>query len=306
MDPLRASLTALGTSLMRAVHTRYDRPLIAVDPFGDKLVAPMERDLMRERAIQMLTAEQQAQVRAIADPDATLTQALRLNPAYASILVRMRYTEDCLQAAIATGVAQYVIVGAGMDTFAWRYPQLAESVEVFEVDHPATQGLKRERLTAAGLTPPANLHFVSADLESEELADALGAAGYRNQTPAFFSMLGTTPFLTQTANLKTFTGIARCTVAGSELVLDYIEPEALSRERGAAETARIAAEQAKTSEPWVCGFGPQRLAAELSAIGLTVVEDLDPDTLQERYCSGRSDALHVAPHAHLARARRAD
>lgn len=304
MDPLRASLTALGTSLMRAVHTRYDRPLIAEDSFGDRLVSPMERDLMRERAIQMLTDDQRAHVKALADPDAALTQALRLNPAYASILVRTRFAEDCLSQAMAGGVAQYVIVGAGMDSFAWRHPDLAERLQVFEVDHPATQGLKRDRLAAAGLSVPSNLHFAAADLESERLGDVLDSVGYHRHTPALFSMLGTTPFLTPSANSTTFTGIAACAASGSELVLDYIEPEALSPERGAAETTRIATEQAKTSEPWICGFEPQRLSEQLEAIGLRVVEDLDPETLQQRYCSGRADALRVAPHAHLLRAQR--
>jgi methyltransferase (TIGR00027 family) len=289
---------------MRAVHTHYDQPLIFADPYGDQLVSAMERELMRERAIQMLDDGQQARVRAIANADAALVQALRLNPAYASVLVRARFTEDCLQAAIAAGVAQYVLVGAGMDTFAWRRPDLDQKVTVFEVDHPATQGLKRDRLAAAGLTPPPNLRFVAADLEFDKLADVLAAAGYRPAAAAFFSMLGTTPFLTRAANLTTFTAIAEVAAAGSELVLDYIEPAALSAERGAAETTRIAAEQAKTSEPWVCGFEPRVLAAELGAVGLPVVEDLAPQTLQERYLSGRSDALRVAPHAHLARARR--
>jgi methyltransferase (TIGR00027 family) len=125
--------------------------------------------------------------------------------------VRSRYAEDELSKAIERGVAQYVILGAGLDSFAYRRRDLAEVIHVFEVDYPATQAWKQARLRTLGITLPSNLTFIPIDFEKQALADALRAGGYRAEKPAFFSWLGVTEYLTEEACLtdKTIEGHSR-------------------------------------------------------------------------------------------------
>src|SRR5262249_1989782 len=142
MNQARASQTALATSLMRALHTRFDRPVLIHDDWGERLVLPAERDAFVTRALAGLSAAKRAQLEALASSEAILYTLLRNRPIYASVILRTRYTEEKLQAAVARGVRQYVILGAGMDSFGLRQPDFARGVNVFEVDHPAGQERK--------------------------------------------------------------------------------------------------------------------------------------------------------------------
>ena len=189
-----------------------------------------------------------------------------------------------------------------MDSFALRRPELGERLHVFELDHPATQALKRERLSAAGLATPPNLHFVPVDLEREPLDEPLARAGYALGAPAFVACLGVTPFLTRAANLQLLGGIAAVAASGSEVVFDYLEADAFDA-RAAAEVSRTRTERARSDEPWVSGFDPQGLPDALATAGLELIEDLTPAAAETRYCAGRPDGLRMIAHAHLACAR---
>jgi methyltransferase (TIGR00027 family) len=299
----RASVTALATSLIRAVHTRCDTPTIMVDPYAERLVTDAERSVLLDQLARMLKPERQEEIRAITDRAQALDVTVRANPAYAAVLVRARYTEDLLAAAVGRGVRQYVLIGAGMDTFAFRRRELAGRLQVFEIDHPATQAMKRQRLNDAGLEPPSNLHFVAADLETESVAEALSRAPYTPSEPGFFAALGVTHYLTREANLDLLRAIGRYAAPGSEVVFDYLDRDAFTPDRASDDAKRLAAERAKSDEPWVSGFDPQRLAADLSSTGLALIEDLGAEAVQARYCAGRADGLCVTAHVHLAHAR---
>lgn len=304
MEANRASLSALATCLLRAVHARCDRSPLVVDPYGDVLLTAAERALLFERFLLMLAPEAQAEIRAVADPERALERAARATPAYAGVLVRARYTEEQLDAAVAAGVRQYVIVGAGMDTFALRRPELRDRLRIFEIDHPATQELKRGRLVQAGLAVPSNLEFVATDLERESVAGALGRTSYTRDARAFFAVLGVTAYLTREANLATLGALASSAAPGSDVVFDYLETAVFAPERASVELQRLKTERAGSTEPWRSGFEPDRLADELAAVGLRLVEDLGPEEAQARYCTGRADPLQMPPQAHIARARR--
>ena len=145
-----------------------------------------------------------------------------LRPWRLFIAARSRFSEDALAASVAGGVRQVVILGAGLDTFSLRNPHGDQGVRVFEVDHPATQEWKRERLQQAGLAVPASLTFAPIDFERESLADGLKAVGFQADRPAFFQWLGVVPYLTRAAVSATLDFIAG--VPGSEVVFDYAEP----------------------------------------------------------------------------------
>ena len=301
MDAARASLTALGTSLMRAVHTRLDRPALIDDDWGDRLVTDEERDALRAAAMSRLPAQARARLETLDSPDAVVAILARGHPSYGTVILRTRYTEDALAAAVARGVRQYVIVGAGMDSFGLRRPAFATDVDVFEVDHPASQELKIERLRGVVGELPRRVHHVAADLSSERLDDALSHSRFDPEQSAFFSWLGVTAYLTREANLDTLRAIASCGAAGSELVFTYIDDRDFETDDD--DRRRVREMFAALGEPWVSGFHPSQLDDDLRAVGLTLVEDLDHEALFARYCEGRGDGLSPSAADRVAHAR---
>jgi methyltransferase (TIGR00027 family) len=280
-----ASRTALSAALMRAAHTRLDQPTLVDDPWGDRLVLADERQAMRAR---------------LGDD---LDTALRTHPAYGAVILRTRYSEDALADAVTQGVSQYVVVGAGLDSFALRRPSFARDLEIFEVDHPATQRFKTDRLKACGIAAPRGVHLVPADLSQIGIDAALEGSPFRSDRPSFFAWLGVTIYLTRTANLDTLGAIAACAAHGSEVVFDYVDQGLLDTEPRDDRTGRARAQVAAAGEPWVSGFDPLRLRAELRDRELELIANLGPDDLRARYCAHRSDGLAPSPGAYIAHAR---
>jgi methyltransferase (TIGR00027 family) len=279
-------MTAMGTALMRAIHTRLDRPPLIDDPWGDRLILGDERDAML----------------AVVDAQ-DLDAALRAHPSYGTVILRTRYAEDALADAIARGICQYVIVGAGMDSFALRRPPFARDLEIFELDHPATQEFKVRRLADCQIALPPGLHLVAADLSETGLDAALATSPFRSDGSAFFSWLGVTPYLTSDANLATLRAIAACASAASELVFSYIDQRIFDHPAEPSPIQEARAALASAGEPWVSGFHPDQLAGDLRGAGLELVEDLGPQELHARYCNHRADSLTPSPSTHVARAR---
>jgi methyltransferase (TIGR00027 family) len=234
----------------------------------------------------------------------SLDAFLRTSPAYAIVIARTRFTEDAFVKARARGVRQYVIIGAGFDSFGLRRRPEAEDLVIYEVDHPATQDYKRARLAACGVQPPENLRFVAADLAVERLGDALARVAFDAEAPAFFAWLGVTMYLTREANLATFREIARVAANGGELVFTYAESRALAAEdsgppsalQGMRDMVRWA------GEPYVSGFDPAHIAEDLAACGLALVEDFAVEELIARYDPERANGLKSEPFSHVARA----
>ena len=289
METGRPSRTAMGTALMRALHTRADPLRLIDDPWGEQLLEPVRAEYekrIRETALQ-------------ADADAQL----RSGAAYPNVIVRARFCEDALQAAVARGVRQYVIVGAGFDSFALRRPDWARDVEVIEVDHPSTQTYKFERMRACGVELPAGASFVAADLGAEPLGEALQRSPFRADAPAFFAWLGVTMYLPREANLATFREIARIGAGGSELVFSYAHikrfDDAIARSPRYSEMRETVK---SLGEPFVSGFDPAALAGELSDCGLRLIEDFGTDELIRRYDPQAINGMRADSLSRVARA----
>jgi methyltransferase (TIGR00027 family) len=299
-----ASVTALGAALMRAVHTRvFAWPLID-DPWGDWLVLEAEREVVLDVVLKGLSPQVREQCEKLRVPNAVLDAALQVHPGYGWAVLRTRYAEDALQVAVGRGVRQYVIVGAGLDSFALRRPAFAHEVEVLEIDHPATQELKCQRLRDCGVTLPPRLHFVPADLSQEQIDDALARSPFRPTDAAFFSWLGVTQYLIREANLGTLRGVAASSASGSELVFTYVEQGALGSNRASSSVARLQGAFAAAREPWLSGFDPSHLAEDLAAVGLVLIEDLNGMDAKSRYCGDLRDDLLPVVASHIARAAR--
>src|SRR5262249_11331846 len=225
------SPTALGAAVHRAVHQMLEGGNIFSDPLA-RTILGKEGDAMIEAAA----------------ADAS-QRPMRL-----FISARSRFAEDCIAAAAMRGVRQVVILGAGLDTFSLRNPHAELGLRVFEVDHPAPQSWKRERLRQEGLATPSLLTFVPIDFERQDLADGLKAAGFQANQPANFHWLGVVTYLTRNAILTTLSFIVGLPEA--EVVFDYSEPiENYPSERGAY-MAALAARAAAIGEPWLSHFNP--------------------------------------------------
>jgi methyltransferase (TIGR00027 family) len=261
---------------MRALHSRTDPDPVIQDPWGDRLVPPDIRANL---------------------PDELLARS----PAFANVITRTRYTEDALQAAVARGARQYVLIGAGFDSFALRTPHYARQIEIFELDHPATQQLKLQRFHKCSLKLPPSVHFITVNFAEESVADALARSPFQFDRLSFFSWLGVTMYLTREANLTTLKSVAACAPTGSELVFTYMDERIFVSQSASflAFKERVAA----MGEPFLSGFDPRTLARELAICGLELVEDLSGEETNARYGRPDWDVPGRPSHSHIARAR---
>lgn len=266
MPDRNASRTALGTAYMRAVHQLFDAPpRILDDPVAVLLLGPNALQRINNAADSYQTSE---------------GRALR-----AHVVLRSRFAEDRLAAAVLRGVTQYVVLGAGFDTFALRQPVWARALKILEVDHAETQDMKRSQLAAAGLAMPKNADFATIDFEHESLRDGLLRYHLSLHEPTFFSWLGVTMYLKEEA----IDAVLRSVVAfpqGSEIVLTFALPPGDS-------PSPFDQRAASLGEPWVTYFEPDALEAKLRGAGLSKVEFLAPAEAEERYFRQRPADLPV-------------
>ena len=274
---------------MRAAHTRLDPKPLINDPWGDRLVPDSVRELLRARAVATIS------------PQATADDYLLAAQPYANVIIRTRYAEDALQTAVARGVRQYVLIGAGFDSFALRRPAFAADLEIFEIDHPATQTFKTAQIARSGISLPNSVHFIAADLAARSVADVLADSPFRSDQAAFFSWLGVSMYLTRQANFATLRSIASCARPGSELVFTYIDARMLDSK--SEEFLELAQTVAAMGEPFLFGFDQATIVQDLGSCGLALVEDLDNRQMAERYQRADLDRGKSARFSHIALAR---
>jgi methyltransferase (TIGR00027 family) len=269
MQAAAPSRTALRVALRRAAHQLYDaHPLVLDDPIAVSILGDTYAEELRRTPTR---------------PDRPFSIALR-----AFLVARSRYAEDTLACAVAQGLTQYVLLGAGLDTFAHRnpYPQL----HVFEVDHPATQQWKQELLKMGGLPAPQNITYTPVDFERQSLAEQLLATGFNPDAPAFFAWLGVVPYLTAPAFRSTIDFIS-ARPPGTGLVLDYGQPRAALPFFEQLAHDSLASRVQQAGEPFQLFFTPSEIAAELSRF--RAIEDLGSREINARYFANRTDSLQA-------------
>jgi methyltransferase (TIGR00027 family) len=269
MQSATPSRTALRVALRRAAHQLYDAPpLVLNDPIAVPILGSAYAEELRRTPTR---------------PDRPFSIGLR-----AFLVARSRYAEDNLARAVKQGTTQYVLLGAGLDTFAHRnpYPHL----RIFEVDHPATQQWKRELLTTGSLPAPANLTYVPVDFERDSLPQQLHSAGFDSKAPAFFAWLGVVPYLNLDAFRSTIIFIA-AQPPGSGVVLDYGQPRSALPFFEKLAHDSLAARVQLAGEPFQLFFTPPEIAAELRAFRNR--EDLGSDEINTRYFANRTDNLKL-------------
>jgi methyltransferase (TIGR00027 family) len=222
VEPDRASWTARSSAYACAYHYARDAPRVFEDFLAGTLITPEEREVLENNWLASL-ARLSPEPATADDRDTALARWFHSWFGVPVVLGRARYNEDKLSAAISKGISQYVIVGAGLDTFALRRPDLRNRLRVFELDHPVTQALKRDRLVQAALALPPNLHFCPTDFERESVASSLSRSPYDPIVPTFFSWLGVTFYLTRDAINATLKSIRTVAATGSEIVMEYVD-----------------------------------------------------------------------------------
>jgi methyltransferase (TIGR00027 family) len=229
------------------------------------------------------------------DEGASITQRLRDELSAVDLLafsrwmcVRSRLAEDVVKRAVAAGIRQYAILGAGLDSFAYRRPDLLARLRVFEVDHPASQAWKRERLAELGVRLPANLVFAPVDFETQTLRVGLLAAGFDFATAAVFSWIGVTMYLTQAAIEATLETVAACP-PDSRIVLTYNLPPSALQDGGREIGSRMSRMAGEMGEPWISFFTPAEAEALLHRCGFGDVDHFGPAEAIRTYFAGRPD-----------------
>jgi methyltransferase (TIGR00027 family) len=258
MKPNEPSRTALMIARQRAAHQVLDHGAILYDPFAMKILGEDEKDVL-----------QFANAHPLASIGRLITTA------------RSRIAEDALARAVESGIRQVVILGAGLDTFALRSPHAAQQIRIYEVDHPATQAWKRQRLAEGQIALPPWLIFVPVDFEQDDVGAKLVAAGFQQNAPAFFTWLGVVPYLTHDAIGRTLNYMS--SIQNSEVVFDYMEPpEAFSEELRQLEKQRTE-QLKKMNERSVSRFEPAGMAELLRSHGFCAIEDFDFQEIGSRF-----------------------
>ena len=274
MIPTQPSRTAWRVAVRRAVHQLIDSPPVLVDPLAVPILGPETAARLRAEPAQFETG--------------------RLSPYMRAFFsVRSRFAEDQLAAARARGVRQYVVLGAGLDTFAYRDPTPELPLRVWEVDFPATQAWKRERLAEASIAEPPTVTYVPIDFEHQALPDVLASAGFDPSAGAVFSWLGVVPYLSREVILKTLGYVAAATAAGGGVAFDFGIPRARLSTIQRAVFDALAARVSAAGEPWQTFFEPDELARELRELGFAVAQPFSPEAINTRYFAGRADGLAV-------------
>jgi methyltransferase (TIGR00027 family) len=267
------SRTAYGVAMSRAAHQIFDVPRVFEDPVAVTIMGPKVTGGIR-------AAERRFNGR--------YARALR-----AFLVARSRIAEDALAEAVARGVRQYVVLGAGLDTFAHRNPHAALGLRVFEVDHPATQEWKRQMISRARLGSPESLVYVPVDFENQRLAERLIANGFQAHQPTFFSWLGVTMYLSHEAIHETLRFVAQSRISRSGIVFDYLTlpPRyAVLRRWGLRLLQRRVA---AAGEPWRTFYEPAQLHGELTGLGFATVRDFGSDEINARFFDHAGARLRV-------------
>ena len=300
MRPQGFSETALGAAVIRALHLEFGDPIVFADRLAGSLVPKKDRERILAHMLELIPPGDKRTSLAIEDHNERAAFILRAIPFTATSLVTYRYAEDCLEAALRKGISQCVILGAGLDSTALRLPETWPGVRVFEVDHPATQELKKDLVRRLGLKSGDGATFVPVDFEQDDLGGALLAAGFERDRPVFVSWLNVTVYLSQEAVLNALTAISALSAAASELVFDFCGEELRRlRDDGVARMFRTAE---ALGEPMGGGLSSNWLRGTLSGLGYASLDLRRPEALADLGALADRNGYRFMPACYIAAA----
>ena len=284
----RRSRTADTSAAQRAYHTLYaSGPKVFDDPYAIQLTSSVWRFCLKTKWIVRLIEKEYDWI----------------IPVVAHHVARSRYTEDRLDELVEKGFSQYVLAGAGMDSFVLRRPELSERLTIFEIDYPGTQSVKRKRIKKRGLAEPDNVKYIPVDFEKDPLTEKLKDAGFRRDEKTLFAWLGVVPYLTESAfrsALKEFSAIA---APGSEIIFDAMYNSALVQGKVTKTGQKLFRSAKKAGEPMITGYDPEDLERILPETGFQLAEVVSPDDFESMWFTHRKDGLKPWKYTYVARAK---
>jgi len=271
------SSTAEATAAMRAAHYLYHQPLVLDDPYAIHLTSPALRLVCQNRIFGWLLGRK------------FISESLR--PIVAQVVSRAKYAEERLEQSVSRGISQYVIIGAGFDSFCLRRPDFSASLHIYELDHPATHQIKQKRILEILDSTPEGVEFLAVDLEKQTVADALSGSTFLKHERAFFSWLGTVPYLSKDAVFTLLDDLATFAAQGSEIVFDYSIPPSMWALEDRQALLRVSRIIERRGEALKSFFEPDAFQDEISHLGYQIIENISPDELNNKYFLNRTDGL---------------
>lgn len=285
-----SSVTSLISAFGRSYHSQFDTPKIFNDYIAKDLISEKEFNDIKENMVQgihFFNKDIAQEFEGNTEEILKWITQVQLSPI---ALSRAAYCEKVLLNEVTLGLRQYVILGAGLDTFGFRHPELENSLEIFEIDHPATQEFKKQRLDEANLKIPSNLHFVSMDFTKKLSYQNLIDKGFDNKK-TFFSLLGVSYYLTKEEVSSLIDYLFTKVPPGSSIVFDYAD-EKLFEEKGASNRVENMVKMASIGgEPMKSCFSYFEIEKMLEKSGLLIYEHLSPAQIHELYFKNRNDYL---------------
>lgn len=290
MKKSESSLTSLIAAFSRAYHSQNDTPKIFDDYLAKDLITEQEYNSIQEnmvKGIQFFNKDIAEELKGDSEELLKWIVQVQLSP---TPLARAAYCENILLKEIKLGVQQYVILGAGLDTFSLRHPELNSTLEIFEIDHPATQEFKKNRLVSANFKLPNNLHFIPMDFTKEFSYLCLTQSGFNNKK-TFFSLLGVSYYLTKEEISNLLNHLFVNLPSGSSIVMDYAD-ENLFKEKGISDRVSHMVKMAAASgEPMKSCFTYSEMESLLEKSNLLIYEHVSPKAIQNLYFNKREDYL---------------
>lgn len=296
-----ASITSLVSAFGRAYHSEFDTPKIFDDYVAKDLIPKKERNDIEMNMVQGIHFFNKDIAQRFQDNPKEILKWITQVQLSPTPLARAAYCERVLLHEVTLGAKQYVILGAGLDTFSFRHRELENSIEIFEVDHPSTQEFKKQRVKEAELEVPNNLHFVSMDFTKGFSKQELVNEGFENKK-TFFSLLGVTYYLTKGELSSLIDCLFAMVPAGSSIVFDYPD-ENLFTEKGLSNRVENMVKMAEVGgEPMKSCFSYGEMEALLEKSGLLIYEHVSPADIHKMYFEGRNDYLEAFETVHYVHA----
>ncbi|MFB5197962.1 class I SAM-dependent methyltransferase [Neobacillus sp. KR4-4] len=299
MQTRKESLTAIVSCFARGYHASTSIDPIFNDFIAHSLLNEEEKQLIATNWANAIAFFDQEKSETLETFDEKLMWVMN-NQTIPQLVSRARYAEDGLRSAIERGFKQYVILGAGFDTFALRQEKLPEDFIIYEVDHPATQAFKINRLQEIGIDIPKNVRFVPVDFKSDSLRAELKKSGFDEQQYTYFSLLGVVMYLAKKEFYQLLSSVAEMSADGSSFIFDYLDDTAFNERLASKKLTQMRQITAQTGEPMITGYDPFELDLELQDCQMLLYENLSPANIEEMYFKGREDGLHAFEHFHFA------
>lgn len=291
MSQKESGLTALISAFGRAYHSQYDTPKIFDDFIAGRLISQEEFSGISGHMIQGFSFFNKEAVEAVSDEPEQILKWITHVHLSPTPLARAAYCEGVLLHELRLGVRQYVILGAGLDTFCFRHPELRDSLDIFELDLPAAQEFKKQRLARASLQIPGNLHMVPTDFTALSSCTRLSENGFDSSSKTFFSLLGVSSYLTKEEIAALIQQMFASVPPGSSIVFDYADETLFATKGRSNRVENMVSMAAAGGEPMKSCFTYEEIEKLLEACGLHIYEHLPPASIQGRFFGNRTDEL---------------